>query len=238
MNDIVISLTSHGDRIKQCARTIFSIIQNTVKTRIVLTVYKDDIEQVNTAEDLKCLIDNNIVELIVAEKDLGPHLKYFYTMKKYNDFDIITIDDDIIYEPNMIKKLLEFNLKFPNKIIANRCHFIKTLDYNKWDKEIKTHTSSHKNFGTGVGGIFYPKNCFKLDNDNIQEILKIKYADDIYLKILELRNNIEVVNSYNLNFKTLRDDIIEQTALYKVNISNNRNNVYLKNFSSDFKSII
>lgn len=58
-----------------------------------MTLYKDDIK--NIPEDLKFLIDEQFVELIVADKDLGPHLKYFYAMKKYKENPIITVDDDI-----------------------------------------------------------------------------------------------------------------------------------------------
>ena len=58
-----------------------------------MTLYKDDIK--NIPEDLKFLIDEQFVELIVADKDLSPHLKYFYAMKKYKENPIITVDDDI-----------------------------------------------------------------------------------------------------------------------------------------------
>lgn len=232
--NLIVSLTSHGKRLGLCSKTIFSILKQTVKAHIVLTLYKDDAK--NIPSDLKLLIDNGIIELIIADEDLGPHLKYFYTMLKYKNSTIITVDDDILYENDMIKKLLEFNKKFPNKIIANRCHYINGLNYNTWKKEIKEHTSNHNNFGTGVGGILYPSNVFELNEDNINEIKQIKYADDIYLKILEIRNNIEVVNRYNLDFKTLRNKEFEETALYHKNLSN-RNNEYIKKFENDFSKL-
>ena len=94
-NTIIVSLTTHSIRLQQVAKTaIFSIIKNTYKNiHICLTLYKDDIK--NIPEDLKFLIDEQFVELIVADKDLGPHLKYFYAMKKYKENPIITVDDDI-----------------------------------------------------------------------------------------------------------------------------------------------
>ena len=239
MNDnIIVSLTSHGERIEHCTKTIFSIIKGSIKTKIVLTVYENDLHKVYCSDNLRCFIDNGIIELIVADKDFGPHLKYFYTMKKYPNSIIITVDDDILYEENMIKKLLFSHLKYPHDIIANRCHFIKTLDYNKWEREIKQCTRSHHNFATGVGGVLYPKGCFSLSKENEREILDIKFADDIYLKLLELRNNRIVLNLHNLNFKTLYDNVFEQTALYKMNLNNNRNNVYLRKFANEFKQLL
>ena len=231
----IVALTSHGKRLNLCAKTIFSILQQSSKAHIVLTLFKDDVKFIS--DDLRLMIDNDVLELLVVDKDLGPHLKYFYTMLKYPNDTIVTIDDDILYEKDMIKKLLDFSTKFPNKVIANRCHYITDLNYNNWRKEIKEHTANHRNFGTGVGGVLYPPNILKLSKLHITEIEQIKYADDIYLKILELRNNIEVVNRYNLNFKTLRNKEFEDTALYHANIFYNRNNEYINKFEQEFKTL-
>ena len=105
-NTIIVSLTTHSIRLQQVAKTaIFSIIKNTYKNiHICLTLYKDDVK--NIPEDLKFLIDEQFVELIVVDKDLGPHLKYFYVMKKYKENPIITVDDDIIYPPEMIEDMV------------------------------------------------------------------------------------------------------------------------------------
>jgi len=46
---------------------------------------------------------------------------------------------------------------------------------------------------TGVGGILFPRGFFSLNNENINELLqKCKYDDDIYLKVLSIRNRTKI----------------------------------------------
>lgn len=238
MTDFIVSLTSHGSRIFKCARTIFSIIRNTVPTKIVLTVYEKDLAYVHQSEDLVTLIDNGVVDLIVAPLDLGPHLKYYYAMEKYKDSIVITVDDDILYDERMVETLLRYHRQYPSCVISNRCHHINSLNYNYWEKCISKQKSSHYNFATGVGGVLYFPGCFESSKYNCDEILKVKYADDIYLKVLELRNGVEVFNANNLKYLAFRDRVIERSALYKSNVTHNRNNVYLQLFKDDFGGVL
>ena len=238
MTECIVSLTSHGERLYQCARTIYSIVRNTVKSKIVVTIYKGDMPYYKQAKDLQVLVDNEVVELIVADLDLGPHLKYFYAMQKYKDSVVITVDDDIIYDKKMVESLLRIHKANPTAVIANRCHRINTFNYKYWDKSIRKIGWSHYNFGTGVGGILYPPGCFNLSMDMVSEINRVKYADDIYLKILELRNDIMVYNACNLKYAAMRDKGIEATALYHSNLQQNRNNEYIDRFRKDFEGLL
>lgn len=98
MIDCIVSLTSHTkSRLEQLPKFLFNSLLKYNKTnfKVVLTLYKDDIQYIT--KDLQALIDNNLIELIVAEENLKSHLKYFYVMQKYKDLPIITIDDDIVY---------------------------------------------------------------------------------------------------------------------------------------------
>ena len=47
----------------------------------------------------------NDIDVQIGEQDLRPHLKYFYTMKKYRDFAIITLDDDFGYAEDTFETL-------------------------------------------------------------------------------------------------------------------------------------
>lgn len=235
---VIVSLTSHGVRVKNVMRTIFSLINGIFKDiKIVLTLYKDDVHSIN--EDLQLCIDNDIVELIIADKDLGPHCKYFYCMKKYKNLPIITVDDDIQYPKDTIENMYNTWLKHKDSIIARRSFNIsftngKINSYLSWLNNFSGITSepSHKVFATGVGGIFYPPDALKISDDLIPEILDMKYDDDTYLKVLELRNDVKVMNivhtgDYNVLYaKNLDDEETQSIALYKRNI-----NCYDKNIS-------
>ena len=238
MTECIVSLTSHGSRIFKCARTIFSIVRNTVAVKIVLTVYEKDLAYVKCSNDLMTLIDNGVVDLIVAPLDLGPHLKYYYAMEKYKNAIVVTVDDDILYDTRMVETLLYYHRQYSDCVISNRCHHINSLNYNYWEKCIGEQKPSHYNFATGVGGVLYFPGCFELSKYDCAEMLKIKYADDIYLKVLELRNNVKVFNANNLKYLAFRDKVIERTALYKSNVNNNRNNSYLDMFKNDFDLVL
>lgn len=240
---VIVSLTTHSVRVKKVARTtIFSLLNSTYKDiKIVLTLYKDDLKLI--PNDLQLMIDLGIVELIVAEQDLGPHLKYFYTMQKYRENPVVTVDDDVIYPADMIKKLAAAYKKYPDSVIARRSYRISQrhgrLDtFRTWLSHFSGVTEpSHFNFPTGLGGILYPPNCLRLSDANVSEILEAKYDDDFYLKALEARQNIKVANicaSHSELFAaTLDDPITQGIALWNKN-KNGGSELSLRKFEQDY----
>lgn len=244
---VIVSLTTHSIRVAQVAKTaIFSILQNTYKdVHIVLTLYKDDIKLI--PNDLQLLIDNGLVELIIAEQDLGPHLKYFYAMQKYRENPVITIDDDVIYPETMIEKLVVNYKKHPECIIARRSFMITgrngNLDsYHIWLRYFSgIKEPTHSIFATGIGGILYPPNCLDLSDDNVEEILTIKYDDDFYLKALEVRKNLKIVNVCQgwgeLYKKNLDDPHTQSIALWNKN-SKGRSDACVQKYKKEFLDAI
>lgn len=236
---IVVALTSHDLRIENIARTaIFSIIRQTYNNiHIVLTLYKNDIKLIDS--ELQLLIDAGIVELLIAEKDLGPHLKYFYVMQKYRNHPIVTVDDDILYRQDMIAEFVELYAKH-KCIVAQRCFKItKCLDYIKWLKDGISFSDNptHSLFATGVGGVLYPPNCLTLSEANVSDILSIKYDDDFYLKALEVRNNVKIVttskhNARDMFIKNLQDRRTQSIARWKYNVKHA--NAGINMFKTDF----
>ena len=242
---VIVSLTSHHARLKHVSKTIFSILNGTFKSvHVVLTIYKDDI--FNISNDLKLFIDNNIIELIIADENLRPHLKYYYVMKKYKDVSvpIITIDDDGLYHKDLVESLYTAYLNNKSSIHARRVHQVmldqnkkSVLPYNKWKWEIVNNTVPDKyKFATGVGGVLYPPNILDIDKISITEIKKCLCADDIYLKVIENRKNIKIniVKCSGKHPISLKIKEVLNTALCKDNVSNKRNDAYIKQFSKYF----
>lgn len=240
--EYVISLTSHGNRIKHIPMALSEILHKSDKYKIILTIFESD-SQYLTAE-LKSLVANGILEIKVVSNNLGPHLKYFYTMQKYRDLPVITIDDDCIITQSRIDLLYKAYLEEPKCVHAMRVHEIKfhdgeLLPYNKWNIECTTITfPSHRLLATGVGGVIYPPNILKLGVQNIPEIKNCLYADDIYLKVLEIRNGVRIkwipnpkVHPAHLMIKEVRD-----MALMKVNNSG-RNDTYIGRFKAEFNKV-
>ena len=238
-NKVVVSLTSFGDRLYNDAYiAIQSILNQTVKpNKICLTLFNEDLKYV--PETIQKLIDNGTVELIVANKNLKPHLKYFYAMQKYRDCIVITIDDDHIYEATMIEKLLETHKKHPTCVVARRVHLIKRygngelLPYKQWEFEYSKQVLPGQNlFATGVGGVLYPADILELSDKNLDDIYKCINADDIYLKWLEVKKHINTVWSPNTSFcgKNINSASSLANRLQDTNLRGTGNDDYLKIF--------
>lgn len=244
---VIISLTSYGLRLKYVARTIFSILKGTFKDiHIVLTIAKKDKQYISP--ELQLLVDTNTIELLEVDKDIGPHTKYFYTMKKYKDVPIITIDDDGIYDPKLVESLYKKYLENKKYICARRVHKIlfnnnEILNYRKWVFDYnKEKKPSMQLLATGVGGVLYPPDILEISDKNLKEINECFYADDIYLKVLEIRKNIPVIwveNNWLQPKPFLReiDKQVKENGLWKINTLKDRNDKYIKTFIKDFNKV-
>ena len=65
---------------------------------------------------IKILAAMNDIELLNAKEDILGHKKYFYTMQKYKDLPIITVDDDSIYSKDLVQLLYDNYKKYPHCI--------------------------------------------------------------------------------------------------------------------------
>lgn len=92
----------------------------------------------------------------------------------------------------------------------------------------------------GVGGILYPPDCLRISHDNTQEILKIKYDDDFYLKALEVRNNVKIVTTntapQHMFIKNLQDRQTQSIARWLDNVKHV--NAGIEMFKTEFLKCI
>lgn len=220
-SEVIVAYTSHNIRIAKSTRTVYSILNGKYKNvHIVLTLYKEDTHYLTG--EIKRLIDAGIIELIIADTDLGPHLKYFYVMQKYRDLPIITIDDDNIYYNDHVSILMSYHQEYPNTIIARRCFMLEEengtlVRYNDLLYEFSPlDYPSHRNFATGIGGILYPPNILEISDEMIPEILAMKYDDDVVLKVFEIRKGIKIyaTNAKLHKYKPMKDEDVVGIGLW------------------------
>jgi len=206
-------------------------------SKIVLSLYKGDLFFLT--KKLKEMIKYQIIELIVTEIDLKSHKKYFNVMKKYRDYAIISVDDDIVYTNDLIETLYDSYLKYPNYIHARNVHKIilennKVLPYDKWLKQYTFELNpSFYLFAESGGGILFPPNILNISDENIDEIYKCIEADSIYLKYLSRKRNIKIVwvpNKFLLGLEQLKDNKTIKEALHKKNIIEKLSNACLQIF--------
>ena len=121
----------------------------------------------------------------------------------WKQIPIITIDDDVIYDDDLVQSLYDSYKEFPNCVSARRVHRMtyssnnKLLPYRQWIYEDKSiyKTPSKQLFATGCGGILYPENCLNISTNDLTQIKLALNADDIFLKKKEQVLDILVVHA-------------------------------------------
>lgn len=198
--DFIVSLTSHSKRINTIHLCLRSVFEQTLRPKKVV-LYLDSSLNPNVIPDNIIPFTQMGLNIIFVSDQIGPHNKYYYTIKHYPNETVITIDDDVIYEKTTFENLLNTHQKYPNSVCANRVKYMVfdnnhlLTPYNDWISEYdKILTPSKKLIATGVGGVLYPPNTFTKSAFNMLDIIKLALtADDIWLKIMELLNGVPVV---------------------------------------------
>ena len=237
-SDIVVSLTTHGERVKYIQPTLESLLKQTIKPYKII-VALSDADYAKIPSNIISFMNEHKIETITCEKDLGPHTKYYFAMQKYRNNPIVTVDDDIVYDNNLLELLLKGYNKFPNCVSANRVHKIRynadgtPIDYMKWQIQYKDEymKPSFDLFATGVGGVLYPPNILNIDGVLREDIDKSFFADDVYLKWRENELGVQVVytgNGKSLNGKEASNAVVKSTGLALVNNLKSRNDAYIE----------
>ncbi len=239
-----ISLTSHRKRFSTLPLCLESLFAQTFSfDRIIL--YLDNSENINYLTDEIRHYESLGLKIIQADDNLACHSKYFYAMNDFPNDIIITVDDDVIYNPMCLEKLYLSYLKYPEAVSANRVHRINFNDegdikkYLDWDFEYNliSEPSMHL-FATGVGGVLYPPHILpQLTFD--KELIK-KYClhtDDIWLKFMEYINNVSVVYSGMDPQHPKQIKGTRETGLFEYNKTHGINDLCIKELKKVFTKL-
>ncbi len=198
-NDVVVSLTTFGNRIHNVHLPIESIMQGTIKpNKIVLWLAEDEFKNKKLPKTLLLQQERGLE--IEYCKDLRSYKKLIPSLSKYSNANIITIDDDLLYEYDLIERLINAHIDNPDKICACRMHRMvlgednKPIGYLKWNLCIDDEQISVLNFPTTGGGVLYPPNCFSKEVFNDKVFMDIcPYADDIWFYAMALLNGTKSI---------------------------------------------
>ena len=224
----IVSFTSFGKRVEKAAfMAWFLLSHQTYKNfHLVMTLHKNDIE--NIGHNMRLLLKANLLELLAGDEDLGPHMKYYYVMKKYGHLPIITVDDDRMYIPNTIADLVNKyeTISYPSIISNCAIKMGRTNDghitgYPEWiSRRLEPNEKSYIAMAEGFAGILYPPNCYTDCIERKSELLKCKYDDDLYLTTLRIEKQLPVTQSRHRPSYTERDNI---TDMMQYNLHTNQN---------------
>ena len=229
--NIVISLTTFPARIHTVHIPIIEMMNQTVKAdHIILWLAKEQFP--NLEDDLPQTLISLIyrgLEIKWCEDDLKSHKKYFYAMQAFADCLIITIDDDLHYSPFMVEKLLDSYKRYPTAVSAMRVHLMirdkkdatRIAPYSEWKKEYPSWllTPSLQLFATSGAGTLFPPFCMSMDVFD-KELIKnlCLYADDIWLKMAQIKVNTPVVLADTHQRLTYIEGT-QEVALWKSNVN-------------------
>lgn len=196
--NITISLTSYGPRIETVYLTIESLMQQSLKAdRIVLCLAKDEFSEANLPASLRNQRERGL-EILYCEEDIGPYTKFYYTLQKYPEDIILTVDDDFIYPIDTVDSLYRAYLREPEVIHCNRAHQMLLAKpghlqpYRKWNFNKTPSEATLCTFPTGVGGVLYFPGS--LDEAVLDKETFLKLApnsDDVWLKAMSLRKSVK-----------------------------------------------
>lgn len=196
--EVIISLTSHGKRIEEVWMSIESIMQQTAKANKII-LWLDEKEKLNNLPySLKIQMKRGL-EVRIYKPDIRSYKKLIPTLLEFPNDIIITIDDDIIYDFNLIEKLIRSYSENPSYIHAARTH-VMTFDndgnlknYADWRWMNSLAEKNSHLFFTGVGGVLYPPHSLDQEVFNEEVFTKIApTADDVWFNAMALKKGTPI----------------------------------------------
>ena len=191
--ETVISLTTHGTRLKSASTAIASLLVGTM--RLPVHLWLDPVDyHAAWPSALRGLVDRGL-HIHESPGGYGPHTKYFGTFRKFPGHSVITVDDDVLYPRDFAETLLA--AADASHVTAFRAHRIMLNDdtiapYKKW-RPVRTTEASHLNFATGVDGVLYPPGMVEFVSSRGTDFLDVApRADDVWLNHCALRAGYRV----------------------------------------------
>lgn len=207
--DIFVSLTSFPARIGIVWLTIDSIMRQKLRpANITLYLSKEEFPQKRDLLPKRLRKYENLgLRIVFVDNNLKPHKKYFYSFQDNHGKCIVTVDDDLLYDDDLLLKLWDIHSAHPGCICANKGRKISLSkdgfnSYNNWDEIIDMGDFVGSDLlACGYGGVLYPPDFYLKFRDRICDAQAIEEtslcADDLWLKAQELRADVKVcVRSY------------------------------------------
>lgn len=222
---IIVSLTTYSKRIYDVHLTVESIMEQTMKANRIVLWLDYSFEKQPLPAALQRLQKRGLE--IAYCKDIRSYTKLVPSLKKFPDDAIITVDDDLIYEFDVLEKLINAYRDDPSYIYCNRFHLMrpdgrgKLLPYMQWEWNSAGTEADIWNFPTGVGGVLYPPHSLDEEVFNESVFLDIcKYADDVWFKAMAMKKGTLSRKVYTHNPKGddfLLNESVQDIGLRRIN---------------------
>lgn len=203
-HDIIVSLTTFGKRIHDVAFTIESIMQQSVKANRIILWLDYSFQNQRLPQSLLNQQKRGL-EIDFCD-DIRSYKKLIPTMKKYPNDAIITVDDDLLYDYDLLEHLICSYMGNPLGIHACRMREISfdkkgdLLPYRNWDLLNNETWEDKPRFLTSGGGTLFPPHCFDDEVFNEDVFMDIcKYADDVWVNAMAIKDGKKLIKAYTRN---------------------------------------
>ena len=195
--EIIVSLTSFPFRIPTLHITINSILNQTMKPdKIILQLSEDEFpnKEKDLPENLLILREKGLI-INWNKGNIKSYKKLIPTLKQYPEAVIITVDDDFIYDKNLVKRLWKAYQENPKLIHCHRTtKFSLKKDGTFKVKGVQWYKKpSFANKLVGCGGVLYPPNILYKDITNEELFTSLAPTnDDIWFWLMAVMNNVRI----------------------------------------------
>lgn len=249
-NDVIVSLTSYGDRLKDLHITLYSLLMQSLKPRkIVLCLAEEEFPQ--KEEDLPIQI-RNILKWgisIVWCPDIRSYKKLIPTLELFPNMVIVTADDDVYYPTDWLSKLVCGYRSDSSCIYAHNVSEIRLsldnqiLPYREW-KITDSGEASYRHLFKGRGGVLYPPGSLYKDvcsRDLFERLAPT--ADDIWFWAMAVMNNTKIKAvkdriSLLRSVDVYREFGNQKQTLHEINVSGGMNDRQINNIMEYYPEII
>lgn len=200
---LVVSLTSHPGRINTAYLSIESMLRQSKKPQhIVLYLASEDfpggLDNANIPQSLR-LLEKRGLEIKFSDINHKSATKLIPALRDFPGATIVTIDDDRLYHPDLLRSLWTQHQKYPHEIISPSArHYI--FDELSGIFEYLAHILESLfydvcNFGIfeGFSGVLYPAHALDDEVHNNRRFLKYaSCADDLWFQTMAIKKGTKV----------------------------------------------
>jgi hypothetical protein len=187
---VVVTMTTHGDRIKVAHLAIESVARGELRPRRHI-LYLDDPEIVEHLPESIRRLQKRGLEVELVPRGYRVHCKYWFyvTSTDRHEHLLATNEDDIVFPSRWLRDLVEAQRAHPQEVVTFRAHRMKVDEngiapYRDW-VPCESTEPSFLNFGTAVSGQIYPPGFLDQVRDAGEGFLDVTPDnDDIWLSHL------------------------------------------------------
>lgn len=235
--ELIVSLTSFPQRIPLVGTCVDSLLAQTTRAdAVILWLSADQFpgRDADLPAELLARV-GGAFRIEWVEGNLGPHKKYFYAAQRYPRALIVTVDDDAVYSPHLLRNLVAGHVEQPHAVISDRANlalFRPNGDFRSYDGW--AYNAGHLRgaltyqlLPTGVGGVLYPPGAIPAEAFDVPAIVKTSlFADDLWLKVMTTANGYPVWMPKERSGYRLIEEA-QESALWRANAFQGHNDAAL-----------